>query len=325
MAFNPFLQTDLRDIKAQGANVGNVRNYNGTNYAWSGVEWQPTGGGGGGGTGTSGSWEDTVKRAITMQQEANQPAIASYQAQIPEIQKGYAAQKVDITAKEQTLKDRYDTLLKSLGTSQTKETSAQQVITQNELGKRGLLPSSTLAQQEVQNVLTPITDKYTNLQRTTELDRTAGLQDLAGLITQLTTGESADTRAITNAIAQLQSGAATSGITTGTNVWGQNQTNIANQAASSYKAQQDAISNAIAQGQLANQTAKTQYDINAPYFKPESNGDGLGVTTAQWLNSQGQAWTDTTKTPVGTFKGKDGKTYTRYSDGSSGKTVWNYQ
>ena len=101
-----------------------------------------------------------------------------------------------------------------------------------------------------------------------------------------------------------------------------------------YKAQQDVIANAISQAQLANQTAKTQYDIRAPYFKPETTSDidtvlsslgGAGASTGQWKSSKGQIWTDTNKTPVGTFTGKDGKTYTRYSDGSSGSTIWSYQ
>lgn len=43
-AFNPYIQTDLRDQKAQGANVGDTRAYNGQNFKWSGVNWDPAGG-----------------------------------------------------------------------------------------------------------------------------------------------------------------------------------------------------------------------------------------------------------------------------------------
>ena len=55
------------------------------------------------------------------------------------------------------------------------------------------------------------------------------------------------------------------------------------------------------------------------------NGGTQNTTGGQWVNSQGQQWTDTSKYPVGTFIGKDGKTYTEYSDGSVGTTIWNYQ
>ena len=209
---------------------------------------------GGSSIGSNASWEDTVQKAIAMQQQANQPAVSTLQSQIPGIQSNYAAQEANVTAQGQTLKDRYDALLKSLDTSKTKDVSAQTVITNNELGKRGLLPSSTLAQQEVQNAVTPITDKYTGLQTTAALDQTTGQQSIQQLLNQLTSGETTDVNAVNNAIAQLQSGAASSGITTGSNLYSQNQSTLAAQAAQTYKEQQDKIANTLAQAQLTNQT-----------------------------------------------------------------------
>lgn len=265
MAFNPNLQSDLKDVKAQGANVGDVRE----GYRWSGVNWEPSGGGSSSG-GSGGSYEDTVKRSIEMMKEANKPAIASYEASIPEITSNYAGQKANLSEKETTLKDRYKNLLDSITTNKTADINKQTVVTSNELGKRGLLPSSTLAQQEVINATTPITDKYNQLQTQTNLDETSGLQDLAGLQTGLTTAESADKRAITNAIAQLQSGGAAQGIQLGSQQYNADQQRILAQQEQQYKAQQDAIANAQAQQQLANQTAQTQYNVKAPYFKPDA-------------------------------------------------------
>lgn len=178
----------------------------------------------GGSSGGGASWEDTVKKAIDMQKTANAPAVASYQAQIPEIQSQYAAQTANVTAKHQTLKDRYDNLLKSIGTSKTTDVNKQTLVTSNELGKRGLLPSSTLAQQEVLNATQPINEIYSGLETTAALDQTSGQQELQGLLNQLTSGETADKRAILNAIAQLESGAGSTGISTGTNVWQNLQT-----------------------------------------------------------------------------------------------------
>ena len=52
---------------------------------------------------------------------------------------------------------------------------------------------------------------------------------------------------------------------------------------------------------------------------------GGNQSSGGWINSQGQKWTDTSKFPLGTFIGKDGKTYTEYNDGSVDSTVWNYK
>ena len=215
----------------------------------------------GGSSGSNASWQDTVQQAIDAYKKANEPAVSTYQSESPGIQSNYEAQKANVTAQGQTLNDRYDALLKSLDTSKTKDVSAQTVITNNELGKRGLLPSSTLAQQEVTNAITPITDKYTGLTTTAALDQTTGQQSIQQLLNQLTSGETTDVNAVNNAIAQLQSGAASSGITTGSNVYSQNQSTLAAQAAQTYKEQQDKIANTLAQSQLANQTAETNSAI----------------------------------------------------------------
>lgn len=283
---------------------------------------------------SSGNWQDIVKQSIDMYKQANAPAVAQLQSQIPQIQSSYAAQTANVTAKTQTLKDRYDNLLKTIQSSKTKDVNAQTVVTQNEMGKRGILPSSTLAQQELINTTSPITDKYTGYQTTAALDQTAGQQEMQDLLNQLTSGEVKDTSAVNNAIAQLQSGAATSGIQTGTSMYGQEQTNAANAALRKYTEQQDATKNQIAQQQLANQTAQTQYDTSKPYYNPNTGSDDVGLnnggetdtgTSIKWLNSQGKAWTDNSKVPTVQFKGKNGKTYQEYSDGTWGSTLWTQQ
>lgn len=281
------------------------------------------------------SWEDTVKKAIEMQQTANAPVVASLNAQIPEIKSQYAAQTANVTAQQKTLNDRYDALLKSLDTTQTKETNAQTVTTANELGKRGLLPSSTLAQQEIINATTPITDKYTGLRTTAALDQTEGQTALMGLLNQLTSGETSDIRGVLGAIAQLQSGASTSGMQLGTNIWGQNQATQAAQAAQTYKEKQDAIANEIAKKNLENETKKTTYEINKPYSTTGSSFDNpfltqlltgqlTNQTQSGWTDAKGNAWKDTNKEPVKTIV-VNGKQMTQYSDGSVGPTIWTYK
>lgn len=86
-------------------------------------------------------------------------------------------------------------------------------------------------------------------------------------------------------------------------------------------------------------TGEKIQDLGSTYHAPTAGGqkDDWGAISAilgggaqnttggQWVNGQGQKWTDTSKIPVGTFIGGDGKTYTEYSDGSVGTTQWNYQ
>lgn len=66
----------------------------------------------------------------------------------------------------------------------------------------------------------------------------------------------------------------------------------------------------------------TDWDFINSLKNEQNSGYSSG---GQWVNSQGQTWTDSSKIPVGTFIGKDGKTYTEYSDGSVGSTIWNYK
>ena len=277
---NPNLNTSLKSELAQGADVGDTGISNGQSYRWTGVNWDPQGGSSssGGSMGSGASWEDTVKKAIEMQQQAAQPAIAQYQSTIPSIQSNYEAQKANVTAQQQTLQDRYKTLLDSITQNKTQAVNQQTVITSNELGKRGLLPSSTLAQQEVANAVNPINQNYENQTASANNDETSGLQSLQSLLTQLTGSESNDVNSVNNAIAQLQSGAATNGISTGTNVWNQNQQTLAAQAAQTYKAQQDEIANKIAQSQLVNQTTEANKP-NTTTFQ-DSNGHTWIVNAA---------------------------------------------
>lgn len=187
-------------------------------------------------------------------------------------------------AAKSALQQRYDSLIQGIKSNTGQQINRQTVTTNNELGKRGLLPSSGLAQQEMTNALNPINEA---------------------------------------ANAQMASASA------------QNNSDLANLALQQYSgqqtSQQNAIQNAISQGNLANQTAKTQYDINAPYYKPDSgNGDSLdlpgGAATGgvKWLNAQGQAWSDPTgKGKVPVTKLSNGQTL--YSDGSKGWTQWTQQ
>lgn len=214
---------------------------------------------------SGGNTEDAIRRAIQMQQEANKPAIASLQASIPETTQKYATQRTQLEAEKDPLKMRYQSLLDQIKGNQTTAENRQTVTTSNELGKRGILGSSGVAQQEMTNALNPITQQYTGLYKDTGLAQESDLRSLQNTIASLLPQETADTRAIQNAIAQLTAGASSAGITQGL------QTSQLNQNQSQFDTTQNALKK---QQELADLIYKTislpesQYKVNAPYYKP---------------------------------------------------------
>lgn len=195
------------------------------------------------------SFEDLAQKAIQMNQQAVQPAVDA------------------LKATKQPLQDRYTALLSQIKNNQSIAENRQTVTTNNELGARGILPSSGLAQQTLTNAVNPITQEYS-----AEYGQTAA-------------GENSDLANIDAQIAQLLSGAATSGINTGASLYGTNlnaglqgqQLALSSQQLQN-TIQQQAIQNALAQAQLANQTKQTAYETSKPYFSP------LEIAQAKYYN-----------------------------------------
>ena len=78
----------------------------------------------------------------------------------------------------------------------------------------------TMAQQEIQNAVTPVQQQYTTLGKNAAIDQTQAEQTLQNSIANLVPQETSDTRAIQNAIAQLEGGAVTQGAQLGSNLYG---------------------------------------------------------------------------------------------------------
>lgn len=220
-----------------------------------------------------------IAEATKRQQEAIQPAIQSFESTRPEITQKYEQARTQLKGQQQTLTDRYKNLLDSIKNNQTTAENRQTLVTNNELGKRGITGSSTLAQQEITNAVNPITQQYTSMAKDTGIAQEDAIQNIVNQLSGLTTNETADQRAITNAIASLQSNAGQQGISQGLNLYSNNlQQQLAQQEAAQ-REQQQAFENQLAQMQLANQTAQTQYDVNRPYFKPETGGGETGIAS----------------------------------------------
>lgn len=267
--------------------------YAGWNDLEANNDFVATGGGGkkttpsyssGGGSSSSTSSTDPMALAqqmIKLQQEANQPAIQSLQGQIPETQAKYAQTRTQLQSQQPSIEQRYQNLLDQVKGNQQIAENRQTLTTNNELGRRGITGSSGIAQQEITNAVNPITQQYTGMAKDTSLAREDSLKQLQDQIANLTPQETADTRAINNAIAQLQSGAASQGIGQGLNLYSTNlSAQQADQARRDQQAQQ-AIANQLAQAQLANQTRETDYNVKRPY---SSGGNGGGSGDIDILN-----------------------------------------
>jgi len=293
-------------------------------------------------TSTGGFSQDPMQKAIDeaikRSREAIQPQVESLQASIPEISSKYGQMKGQIQAEIEPLKKKYDDLIASIKGKGTQAVQQQTRITSGELGKRGLLGSSTLAQQELASATQPIEQQYAGLESQAVGEQASGVRQLANTMANLAPSETADIRAIQNAIAALQSGAIQTGTSLGSDIYKTGLTSQQQTIAQQLAADQAKRDEMFKQAELALKEKQVAYDIGKPYYKPEDSASsgiditgligalGLGETKQSgWYNQKGEQWTDTSKVPVGTFKGKDGKTYTRYSDGSTGSTSWSYR
>jgi hypothetical protein len=165
-----------------------------------------SGGGSSGGVPNTSSTIDTAKQLLQFQQQANQPAISSLQASIPEISSKYASEKTRLSGEKTTLQDRYQNLLGQINANQEADIKQQEIATAREFGRRGIPTTSGLAEQTLAEKLSPIRKYYTGQTTEAGISNEQGLRSLESLIANLTGSEVEAQRAVQNAIAQLQAG-----------------------------------------------------------------------------------------------------------------------
>ena len=191
------------DLLAQG-----YGGYTGWGEAEALANYRDTGGAGkydpsvSGGATTGGGATDyasIARQMLEQQQQANIPAVTSLQAQIPEIAGKYATQRTQLEAGKEPLKARYDQLLKDI-------TSRTELAAGREFGRRGIPLSSGVYETALAERIAPETERI-------GLEKETGLRGLTDLIANLTGQETGEQRAVSNAIAQLQAGGASSAIT----------------------------------------------------------------------------------------------------------------
>jgi hypothetical protein len=197
-----------------------------------------------------GSQEEAVAQSIAQYQKANEPAVASLKASIPEVQKNYDQQRTQLQAEENPLKQRYSQLIDEIKGNQKTAENRQTLTTNAELARRGI-GGGNLYDKTLTEAVNPVTQQYTGLLNDTGMAQDKSIRDLVNTIANTYTTQTGDERSIQNAIAQLQSGAASSGIQAGNQSY---QTNVAQQ----YKAAQDAQDQALRQ--QASDLAQKQFN-----------------------------------------------------------------
>ena len=189
-----------------------------------------------------------IKRAIEMQQEANKPAVASLEAGIPEIQKTYQTARTQTEGQRKPLEDRYANLISEIKGQSAQMVNRQTVSTANELGRRGIVGGG-MYDQSFADSLNPINENSARLIKDTGISQEQSIQGINKLLADLTGQETSATRDVRNAIAQLQSGAASTGIQQGNQQYQFNTNQAMQQQQMEEEARQRSIQNALAQSQ----------------------------------------------------------------------------
>lgn len=227
-----------------------------------------------------GNFQDTVQQAIEMNRKANEPAVQSLQASLPEVSSKFDQQRQQTQAQIEPLKQRYQNLLADVKGQGQQQANKQTVITSNELGKRGIVGSSTLASQEIQNATDPIYSQMASNTKNIGLEQEQGLLALQNILGGLTSQETEAKRAVQNAIAQLQAGAGQAGVQQGLSIYQQNQQNAIAEQARKAQADQLARENALQDQLFPIQLQSAQADLQS---KLKANQPGAGGMTIEQL------------------------------------------
>jgi len=174
-------------------------------------------------------YKTAVEEAIRQSREAVQPSIERLEATRPAIEQEYTTMGAQLQAREAPLKERYNILLDEVRGQQQRVEQRQQRVTSGEMAKRGILGSSTLAQQEIASALAPITSEYTGLLGRTGVARETDLLNLASQIAQMGVQKSQALRGVDVDVANLLAQAGMGGMTAGQQQY-QYQTTLGRQA-----------------------------------------------------------------------------------------------
>ncbi len=226
--------------------------------------------------------------------DAIKPAIESYNATKPEISKLYETERTRLSGNKQPLTDRYQSLLDQIKGKETTATNRQTLTTNNEMAKRGITNDSGVYQQEMTNVLNPITSEYAGLTKDTTLAREEGLKGIDDAITQLTGAESSDLRSLTQLIANMQAGAGNASVDDYLGLAQQNTQNVFNQQNFNEQVRQSNIAEALKRLELE-QGGKA----SNPYLAVSEGQSIINPLTGQLIYNQPKTYKATSSAAGG--------------------------
>lgn len=267
-----------------------------------------------------GNIDDYIKKFTESQKKAIEPAVQSYQASIPETQQRYQQTRTQLEQRRVPMQERYKNLVASIKGQGEQDINSQTKVTSNELGRRGIVGSSGLAEQTIQDAVSPLRQKYTGLEKDAVLAGEEAEMGLNEQISGLTSQETDALRAIQNAIAGLQSGAISQGNQLGANLYQTDLQSALQRQQMEEASRQAAIQSALAQSQLdftktkdERDFAEQQRQFQIQQANKGGSDGGLGALFSQLGlgNTQKKA---PTKTVVGRLA--DGRYL--WSDGSAG-------
>src|SRR3990167_10597124 len=157
--------------------------------------------------------QDIYEQQLRLRQEANKPAVASYEASLPEITQKYTTERTRLGGEKQPLLDRYQNLIGELKGRETKETATQAQALAQTFGRRGLTTEGGLYQGALAERTGDISQFYGGQIKETTLAQEADVRDIRNQIAQLTEQRVTSERDVRNMIAQLQSQGASEAIT----------------------------------------------------------------------------------------------------------------
>jgi len=167
----------------------------------------------GGGSSGGGDLAGNAAQLLAMYQKANEPAIASLQASIPETAQKYEQTGQYLQKQSTSLDQRYADILATITGSNTRNVQAATTNTSQELGRRGISAESGLFGKTIADVTRPIEEAFQGQAKELGFTRTSAMDSLMNLIQGNTQNSVESQRAIQNAMAQLQAGAGQSSVT----------------------------------------------------------------------------------------------------------------
>lgn len=166
-----------------------------------------------------------AQQQMKMYQEANKPVVQSLEAQIPTIGQKYAQTGQYLQTQVGNLDERYKGLLDSIKGLQQNDVQAVTTNTSQELGRRGISAEGGLFGKTVNEAVQPVNRGYAGQISSLGATQQSALDSLLNQISGLPTQQTQEEQAVRTAIAQLQAGGNTTGITQALQLYQNQQAN----------------------------------------------------------------------------------------------------